>query len=115
MKGEYVMIIVGVPAQNADTLLEAMALAGGGELGNYTHCASISASEGRFRPNADANPRVGEKEATNHVPELRIESFCEREKAGAVVNAVRKAHPYEEPVIYVIPLLSENDLPRQEP
>ena len=112
MKGDYVMIVVSVPSQHVDTLLQAIALAGGGELGNYTDVAGIAASEGRFRPNAAANPRIGEKETINHVPELRIETFCLRERAGAVVDALRKAHPYEEPVIYVLPMVSEDDLPR---
>lgn len=105
------MIVVGVPAQHVDTVLDAVASAGGGELGNYTHCGYVSAGEGRFRPNENANPSVGEKGATNQVPELRIETFCLRERAAAVVEALRKAHPYEEPVVYVIPLLSEDDLP----
>jgi hypothetical protein len=44
------------------------------------------------------------------VEEVRIETFCDRDRAKAVVAAIRAAHPYEEPVIYLLPLLDEADL-----
>ncbi len=108
--GERVMIVVGVPPEHAETVLGAIADAGGGVVGEYTHCAFTSTGLGRFKPAEAANPHVGEKGAINSVPEVRIETFCERARARAVTAAIRQAHPYEEPVIYVLPLLSEHDL-----
>ena len=37
-------------------------------------------------------------------PELRVEAVCRAADAERVLAAVRRAHPYEEPVINVIPL-----------
>lgn len=105
-----VMIIVTVPAEHSTAVLEAIASAGGGVLGNYTHCAFTSEGHGRFKPNADANPHIGAKEQVNTVPEVRIETFSEHDRVKAVTAAIRQAHPYEEPVIYLLPLLSEDDL-----
>jgi hypothetical protein len=65
---------------------------------------------GRFRPNEAAHPHLGERGEINAVEEVRIETFCERAVAKQVVAAIRDAHPYEEPVYYLIPLLSEDDL-----
>lgn len=107
---EMVMIVTGVPAASVEAVLEAIAIAGGGTIGNYTHCAFTNTGFGRFRPSAMANPNVGEKQVINQVEEMRIESFCERRVAKAVVQAIRRAHPYEEPVIYLIPLLDESEL-----
>jgi hypothetical protein len=47
---------------------------------------------------------VGERGALNVIDEVRVETWVERDKARAVVAALRAAHPYEEPEIYLIPL-----------
>jgi hypothetical protein len=44
------------------------------------------------------------------VEEWRVETFCDRAVASAVVSAIRAAHRCEEPVIYILPLLNETDL-----
>ena len=107
---ERLMIVVGTPPEGVDPVLEAIAGAGGGVIGSYTHCAFTNPGRGRFKPGADANPHVGAKEVVNSVDEVRIETFCDRDRARAIVAAIRAAHPYEEPVIYLIPLLDEEDL-----
>ncbi len=104
------MVVFSVPPMHLDAVLNAMAEAGAGEIGEYTHCSYTSAGLGRFKPSAEANPAVGTRKKMNTVPEVRVETFCPRERAQAVVAAIREAHPYEEPVLYLIPLLSENEL-----
>ena len=109
MEMERILLIVGVPATHLHDVLEAMGSAGAGQIGNYTHCAYFSPGTGRFMPDEAANPALGQKQQINEVDEYRIETFCSREKMGAVVHAIRQAHPYEEPVIYLLPLLDESD------
>lgn len=110
MDAKQLMVVVGVPPEQADQVLDAIAMAGGGSIGNYTHCAFSVSGLGRFKPNENASPYLGEKSHLNAVEEIRIETFCSRDKAKAIVSAIRQAHPYEEPVIYLIPLLSEDML-----
>ena len=105
-----ILIITTAPEAAVEAVLDAIASAGGGVIGAYTHCAFTNAGVGRFKPSAEANPHVGTKEEINAVDEVRIETFCERSRAKAVVAAIRAAHPYEEPVIYLVPLLPEEDL-----
>ncbi|MBZ0291243.1 MAG: divalent cation tolerance protein CutA [Anaerolineae bacterium] len=105
-----VMIVVGVPESGLETVLSAMADAGAGVVGEYTHCSYTSEGLGRFLPGAAANPAVGQRGKVNQVAEVRVETFCAWEKAKAIVQAIRQAHPYEVPVIYIIPLLDEADL-----
>ena len=107
---QRIMVVVGVPPENVEDVLGAISSAGGGIIGDYTHCAYTNPGQGRFKPGAEASPHIGAKEAINAVDEVRIESFCRRDQAKAVASAIREAHPYEEPVIYLIPLLSEDDL-----
>jgi hypothetical protein len=104
------LIITTVPESHLDAVLEAIAAAGAGIVGHYTHCSFSSAGTGRFKPDEAANPHIGEKSEINTVDEIRIETFCDRSQARAVTAAIRAAHPYEEPVIYLLPLLHENDL-----
>lgn len=105
-----VLVITTVPESHVEALLEAIAGAGGGVIGEYTHCAFTSPGTGRFKPSAAASPHVGAKGVINAEPEVRVETFCARADAKAVIAALRAAHPYEEPVIYVLPLLDESDL-----
>lgn len=105
-----VMIIVGTPIEGLQAVLEAIAGAGGGVVGEYTHCSFTSTGIGRFKPSEAANPTLGERHQVNEVTEYRIETFCERAQAKEIVQAIRAAHPYEEPVIYLLPLLDEDAL-----
>lgn len=104
------LVIVSTPAEAVDRILEAIASAGGGVIGNYSHCAYVSSGQGRFKPDAAANPQVGAIGHINRVDETQIQTFCSRANAKAVVQAIRTAHPYEEPVIYLVPVLSEDTL-----
>jgi len=105
-----VMIVVTAPQDAVAGILDAISRAGGGVIGEYTHCAFVAKGTGMFKPSAAAQPHVGAKGQINQEPEARIETFCERSAARDVVAAIRDAHPYEEPVIYIIPLLAEDDL-----
>src|SRR5690606_26293872 len=49
---QRVMIVVGTPTEAVEAVLEAIAGAGGGVVGNYTHCAYTNAGQGRFKPGA---------------------------------------------------------------
>ena len=110
MDSKRLMLIFGVPPEHLDAVLEAMAEAGAGVIGEYTHCSFTSEGVGRFLPSAAAHPSYGKHGEINQVVEARVETFCDRDNANAVVAAIRKAHPYEEPVIYLLPLLEEEEL-----
>jgi hypothetical protein len=110
MPSQQIMIVVGVPVANLQPVLDAMAAAGAGEIGEYTHCSFSNEGVGRFKPSAAANPALGQRGQVNMEAEVRVETFCARGKTKAIVQAIRAAHPYEEPVIYLIPLLDESEL-----
>ncbi len=110
MADEYIQIVVTVPTAHLRDILDALASAGAGALGNYSCCSYASVGTGRFKPNDAAHPAVGERGQINEVEEMRVETICPRDRAKAVVAAIRAAHPYEVPVIYLIPLLDEGEL-----
>lgn len=97
-------IVVTVPIADADKLREAIGQAGGGKIGNYSFCSFSSRGTGRFLPNKGANPAIGEVGKPEEVEEERIEVTCADELVADVVAAIKRVHPYEEPVVDVYPL-----------
>jgi hypothetical protein len=110
MSPTHVMIVTSATEASLQAVLDAIASAGGGVIGHYTHCSFTVNGIGTFKPGSGADPHVDAVGELNRVPEIRIETFCNRGQAKGVVQAIRAVHPYEEPVIYVIPLLDEAEL-----
>ncbi len=99
-----VKIVVFVPETHTDIVREAMGHAGAGKIGNYSFCSFSSKGTGRFKPEAGANPHIGEVGKFEEVPEERIEVICSRENLQKVIEAIKKVHPYDEVALDVYPL-----------
>ncbi len=95
-------VIVYVPTTHAETVYEAMTQAGAGRQGNYAGAAFLAPGEGRFIPLEGANPFLGEVGALEKAEELRLEMLVRPECVDAVILAMRKAHPYEEPAYDIL-------------
>ena len=107
---EIVKIVTFVPETHADIIREAIGNAGGGRIGNYTHCSFSVKGVGRFKPDAGAEPAIGAIGSLELVQEERIEFVCERVLARKVIEEVRRVHPYEEVPFDVYPLISETEI-----
>ena len=103
---EQVRLELYVPAEHLDSVLEALHQVGAGQVGAYDRTCAITAVTGQWRPRPGANPFEGTVDELSQAPELKIEMRCRRSLAAGAVRAARAAHPYEEPVIDVIPLLT---------
>ncbi|MHA3834200.1 hypothetical protein ACXR8F_00620 [Terrabacter sp. AAH1] len=90
------------PVESTEDVLAAVHGAGAGALGDYRECAFVTRGTGRFRPVAGARPAIGTVGDLERLPEDRVEVVLERSLRGAVVAALRAAHPYEEPAFHVI-------------
>ncbi|MBR2705357.1 MAG: hypothetical protein IKE91_07800 [Clostridia bacterium] len=104
-----VKIFVTVPKENLEDVRAAMCNAGAGIIGNYSHCTCSAKVVGTFIPNDNANPYIGEQNKLEYVEEEKLEVICDIEHVKSVINELRKAHPYEEPAIDIVPLLDEAD------
>lgn len=89
-------IVTFVPVPEADKVIDAMAAAGAGELGEYSRVAFLAEGNGTFLPSAQAAPHVGQPGRVEVVEERRVEMLVPRASRSAVVAALRGAHPYEE-------------------
>lgn len=101
---QYVKVVIFVPVESSRGVLAAAFGAGGGGIGEYDECSFRVTGTGTFRPSADANPAVGERQRRNEVREDRIEVVVPAAAASRVVAAVKSAHPYEEVALDVFPL-----------
>jgi dinuclear metal center YbgI/SA1388 family protein len=90
-------VVTFVPHADAGKVLDALADAGAGTLGQYSRCAWTATGEGTFRPEEGANPAIGTVGTVEVVGETRLEMILPRYRRNAVVAALRDAHPYEEP------------------
>lgn len=97
-------IVVFAPRENTDQIIEAMATAGAGVIGNYTHNAFITSGSGNWKSEEGSHPFIGEVGKMSREPENKIEMVCPEEKLEEVVKVIRKAHPYETPAIDVYKL-----------
>ena len=105
-----VKISTTVPLEYVDQVRQALGEAGAGVIGEYTFCSFSSIGTGRFKPTEKANPHIGEANKLEAVEEEQIEVVCSRDSAKAVIAALKAAHPYEEVIIDITPLIDEDEL-----
>lgn len=101
---EYVTIVMKVPESHAEEVRDVLGKAGAGRVGNYSYCSFSVKGVGRFKPEAGANPFLGQEGVSETVAEEKIETICHMEKLEGVLKAIKKAHPYEETVIEIYPI-----------
>ncbi len=104
-------IVVHVPTPDVDRLVDALAAAGAGALGTYSRCAFTSPGTGTFLPGEGAVPAVGTVGQQEVVVETRVQMVLARRDRGAVVRALRQAHPYEEPAFELLELVDDPTTP----
>ena len=99
-----VKLEIFIPEAHALKLFEALTNIEVGRVGNYDHCFAIHPVKGYFRPLPGANPFDGEIGKLSETAEYKIEVNCKREQVNDALKAIRSVHPYEEPVVNVIPV-----------
>lgn len=93
--------VVYVPAVHTEAVREALFAAGGGRIGDYSHCCWTTSGIGQFLPHDGAAPTIGTVGAVEQVVEDRVEMVAPARSRGALLAALRAAHPYEEPAFDV--------------
>jgi dinuclear metal center YbgI/SA1388 family protein len=100
-------LVVFVPIPDRSRLLDALAAAGAGGIGDYDRCAWWAPGTGTFRPLDGASPTLGAVGKIEEVAEDRLEMVYARRLRPAVVAALRATHPYEEPAFDLVELATE--------
>jgi dinuclear metal center YbgI/SA1388 family protein len=99
-------VVTFVPHADAPRVLDAVAAAGAGRIGDYERCGYLLDGTGTFRPLPGASPTIGEVGAVETVPETRLEMVLPRRLRSVVVAALAAVHPYEQPAFDLWELVS---------
>lgn len=99
-----VKLEIFVPQEYALKLRDELAKIGVGRIGQYDHCIAMYPVQGYFRPLPGANPFEGEIGKISETTEYKLEVNCERALVEEAMKVIRRVHPYEEPLVNVIPL-----------
>lgn len=109
IKINKVKISVTIPEENVKEIRNAICKNGAGIIGNYTYCTLSTKCIGTFKPNEKADPYIGDKNELEFVKEEKLETICDVKIVKKIISIIKENHPYEEPVIDIIPLMDEND------
>ncbi|RYD57652.1 MAG: Nif3-like dinuclear metal center hexameric protein [Sphingobacteriales bacterium] len=97
------------PADAADKVREALFDAGAGDIGRYRECSFNTQGKGTFKPDADADPAIGQAGGPRElVDEVKIEVLVQKHKEAKVLKALFDSHPYEEVAYEFIALQNPN-------
>lgn len=89
------------PETHVDKIKNAMFAKGAGKIGDYCCCAWQTLGEGQFMPLDGSNPFIGNQNQLEKVVEYKVEMICDDAHIHAVIDAMKQAHPYEEPAYFV--------------
>ena len=103
----HLKLVTFVPADAVEKVGDALFIAGAGKIGGkYDRCSFRSAGTGTFRGDANSNPTIGTPGRFEQVPEVKFETVFPIERVEAVLAALRKSHPYEEPAFDLVALVA---------
>lgn len=101
-----VKIEVFLPPEALETVCRALAAENAGVIGNYDNTFATTEVTGHWRPLENANPYLGTVGKIETAREIKLEVNCNIKYVPAVLKAIRAAHPYEEPLINVLPVIN---------
>ena len=101
-----------IPDQFFELLREELNKVHVGHIGNYDNWISIITIRAYWRPLVGANPYNGEIGKVSEGTESKVEVNCNWEDVENALRVIRRIHPYDEPLINIVPLL--NHLFQQE-
>lgn len=102
-------VVVYIPETHIEVVTNALANAGAGHIGHYSHCTFQTKGTGTFMPLDEANPFIGKKNQLEMVPEVKVETIVQHTILSNVLKEMIAAHPYEEVAYDVISLENEGE------
>lgn len=99
-------LTVFIPDEALELVKSALFDAGAGTIGDYEQCCWQVQGVGQFMPLAGSNPHVGAHDRLETVDEWRVEMVVDEKAIEAVIDALKKTHPYETPAYDVIKVLA---------
>lgn len=102
----YVKIVAFVPQGHVEAVRGALAEAGAGHIGNYSHCSFQTPGTGTFLPLEGTHPFLGQRGRLEYAAEVRLETIVPEGRTQQAIRALLAAHPYEEVAYDLYPLVN---------
>lgn len=96
LKDLLAKIVVFVPEEHRERVMNAMAGAGAGVIGEYSLCSFRTSGTGTFRGSAVSKPALGRPGKFEETREVRLEMIVPRAQVRETIEALKRVHPYEE-------------------
>ncbi len=110
MSTQKIALTTFVTPDHTDKILQVLGQAGAGRVGECSYCGYTVRGKGRWLASEKAHPFLGETSKLGVAEEHRIEVVCDQGDAKRISPALKAVHPYENPVVYICPLLSKEEL-----
>jgi dinuclear metal center YbgI/SA1388 family protein len=104
LRGQLQKLAVFVPSGHEGPIIDALAAAGAGIIGEYSHCTFRTPGTGTFKASVNARPFIGARGQMESADEVRLEAVVPKALADAAIERVRSVHPYDEVAYDLIPL-----------
>lgn len=92
-------VVTFVPLEYLAKVRDAAFSVGAGRYGQYSKCSFSSSGKGTFLGSRESKPSYGEAGRFEEIQEERLEVVVPSDRLMRIITSIRKAHPYEQPVI----------------
>lgn len=99
-------VVTYVPESDLQRVIDALAAEGAGVIGLYRRCAFYSPGTGTYVPLEGSDPVIGKVGQTEETQEVRLEMVVPASNAARASEALRRAHPYDQPAFHLHKLLA---------
>ncbi|MFA5015185.1 MAG: Nif3-like dinuclear metal center hexameric protein [Actinomycetota bacterium] len=93
---QWYKFVVFAPAEAEEEIRKVICRQGGGQWKDYSCCTFNTKGKGTFIPGKGSKPYTGRAGKMSYIDEVRIECIVKETNLDSLVEAVAKAHPYEE-------------------
>ena len=106
MEFKELKLEIFIPGSHLPVLRSALQSVGAGRLGNYDSCLAYSKVTGSWRPLHGSRPYLGAEGEVCEAEEIKVEVNIHSGDLERTLNAICEVHPYEEPLVNVIPMFN---------
>ncbi|MBU5254999.1 hypothetical protein [Tissierella praeacuta] len=107
MEIKEVKIEIYIPGEYVIELRDELNKSNACKVGDYDNCISVTNVRGYWRPLEGANPYNGQVGEICEGEECKVEARCKIEYVKKAIEAIRKIHPYEEPLFNIVPIIND--------
>lgn len=101
---QVMKLVVYIPTGYLEAVRTAVFAVGAGRVGKYRDCGFSVEGQGTFKPGVGSKPYIGEIGKMTNADEIRFETIFLKSQQRKVVQAMIKAHPYEEVAFDIFPI-----------